>query len=324
MSVNSYFTQTSLNPVGIMWQYIVKNFFQSILIIIGVITVTFSLLYIVPGDPARMLLGQRADVESVEAVREELGLNKPLYVQYFDFLGKAIQGDLGRSYSTNREVVKTILDKLPATALLACSAMFISAVLGVLIGVISSVKPYSFTDNAAMVFALFGISIPQFVFALIMALVFGSILKWFPISGYINQGWEYLILPMVTLSLRPLSIIARVTRSSMMEVMNKDYIRTAKAKGLNKNVVIFKHSLRNALNPVVTTLSASLAATLGGQFFIEYIFNWPGIGLLAVDSILKLDFPMVQGTVLFAAIVFVIINFIVDILYAWLDPKIKL
>ncbi|MCB0722209.1 MAG: ABC transporter permease [Ignavibacteriae bacterium] len=307
-----------------MWQYIVKNFFQSILIIIGVITVTFSLLYIVPGDPARMLLGQRADVESVEAVREELGLNKPLYVQYFNFLEKALHGDLGRSYSTNREVVKTILDKLPATALLACSAMFISAILGVLIGVISSVKPYSFTDNAAMVFALFGISIPQFVFALIMALIFGSILKWFPISGYINQGWQYLILPMVTLALRPLSIIARVTRSSMMEVMNKDYIRTAKAKGLNKNVVIFKHSLRNALNPVVTTLSASLAATLGGQFFIEYIFNWPGIGLLAVDSILKLDFPMVQGTVLFAAIVFVVINFLVDIIYAWLDPKVKL
>ena len=307
-----------------MWQYIVKNFFQSILIIIGVITVTFSLLYIGPGDPARMLLGQRADVESVEAVREELGLNKPLYVQYFNFLEKALHGDLGRSYSTNREVVKTILDKLPATALLACSAMFISAILGVLIGVISSVKPYSFTDNAAMVFALFGISIPQFVFALIMALIFGSILKWFPISGYINQGWQYLILPMVTLALRPLSIIARVTRSSMMEVMNKDYIRTAKAKGLNKNVVIFKHSLRNALNPVVTTLSASLAATLGGQFFIEYIFNWPGIGLLAVDSILKLDFPMVQGTVLFAAIVFVVINFLVDIIYAWLDPKVKL
>ena len=307
-----------------MWQYIVKNFFQSILIIIGVITVTFSLLYIVPGDPARMLLGQRADVESVEAVREELGLNKPLYVQYFNFLEKALHGDLGRSYSTNREVVKTILDKLPATALLACSAMFISAILGVLIGVISSVKPYSFTDNAAMVFAHFGIAIPQFVIALIMALIFGSILKWFPISGYINQGWQYLILPMVTLALRPLSIIARVTRSSMMEVMNKDYIRTAKAKGLNKNVVIFKHSLRNALNPVVTTLSASLAATLGGQFFIEYIFNWPGIGLLAVDSILKLDFPMVQGTVLFAAIVFVVINFLVDIIYAWLDPKVKL
>ena len=257
-------------------------------------------------------------------MREELGLNKPLYIQYINFLGKAVQGDLGRSYSTNREVVRTILDKLPATALLACSAMCISAILGVLIGVISSVKPNSFTDNSAMVFALFGISIPQFVFALMMALVFGSILKWFPISGYINQGWEYLILPMLTLALRPLSIIARVTRSSMMEVMNKDYIRTAKAKGLARNKVIFKHTLRNALNPVVTTLSASLAATLGGQFLIEYIFNWPGIGLLAVDSILKLDFPMVQGTVLFTAIVFVVINFLVDIVYAMLDPKVKL
>ena len=307
-----------------MWTYIAKNFFQSLLIILGVITVTFSLLYIVPGDPARMLLGQRADAGSVEAVREELGLNKPLYVQYFNFLGDAVRGDLGRSYSTNREVVKTILDKLPATALLAVSALIFSSIFGVLIGIISAVRSYSWVDNVSMVFALIGISIPQFVFALIMALVFGSILKWFPISGYINDGFSHLILPMVTLGLRPLAIIARITRSSMLEVMSKDYIRTARSKGLSRNSVIFKHALRNALNPVVTTLSASLAATLGGAFFIEYIFNWPGIGLLAIDSILKLDFPMVQGTVLFTAIVFVVINFFVDIIYAFLDPKIKL
>ncbi|HRE41153.1 MAG TPA: ABC transporter permease [Ignavibacteria bacterium] len=307
-----------------MWVYIVKNFFYSLLIILGVITVTFCLLYIIPGDPARMLLGQRADVKSVEAVRDELGLNKPLYVQYYKFLSKAVQGDLGRSYSTNREVTSTIIQRFPATALLATSALILSTILGVLIGIVSAIKKYSFVDNFSMVFALIGISIPQFVFALLMALIFGAILKWFPISGYITEGWSHLVLPMVTLALRPLAIIARMTRSSMLDVMNQDYVRTAKAKGLSNAKVIFKHTLRNALNPVVTTLSASLAATLGGAFFIEYIFNWPGIGLLAVDSILKLDFPVIQGTVLFSAIIFVVINFLVDIVYAFLDPKVKL
>jgi peptide/nickel transport system permease protein len=271
-----------------------------------------------------MIMGQRADEQTRATIREQLGLDKPIYVQYFNFLGRAVQGDLGRSYATNRIVTKTILEKFPATALLAVSALILSTVLGVLIGIISAVKSYSALDNTAMVFALIGISIPQFVFALFMAFIFGALLKWFPVSGYITQGWDHLILPMVTLALRPLAIIARITRTSMLDVLNQDYIRTAKAKGLSNNKVIFKHTLRNALNPVVTTLSASLAATLGGAFFIEFIFNWPGIGLLAIDSILKLDFPMVQGTVLFSAVVFVIINFFVDIVYTMLDPKVKL
>ncbi|MDZ4712719.1 MAG: ABC transporter permease [bacterium] len=307
-----------------MWTFIVRQLLYSIVIIIGVLTVTFCLLYIIPGDPARMMLGQRADVASVEAVRDELGLNKPIYIQYVKFMTNAFQGDLGRSYATNRDVVKTILEKLPATSLLAFSALLISSILGVLIGIISSVKKYTFTDNAAMIFALFGISFPSFAFGLIMALVFGHLLKWFPISGYINEGAIYLVLPMLTLALRPLAITARITRSSMLDVMNQDYVRTAKSKGLSSYQVIFKHTLRNALNPVVTTISASLAATLGGVFFIEYIFNWPGIGLLAIDAIFKLDFPMIQGTVLFSAIVFVVINFFVDIIYAVLDPKVKL
>jgi peptide/nickel transport system permease protein len=307
-----------------MWTYIIRNLVYSIVIIFGVLTVTFCLLYILPGDPARMMLGQRADVASVEAVREELGLNKPVYMQYVRFMTNAFRGDLGRSYATNRDVVSTILEKLPATALLSFSALFISSFFGVLLGIISAVKKYTATDNLAMIFALFGISIPSFAFGLIMALFFGHILKWFPISGYINEGWQYLVLPMVTLALRPMAITARITRSSMLEVMNQDYVRTAKAKGLSSGKVIFKHTLRNALNPVVTTISASLAATLGGVFFIEYIFNWPGIGLLAVDAIFKLDFPMIQGTVLFSAIVFVVINFFVDIVYAMLDPKVKL
>jgi len=307
-----------------MSAYIIRNLLYSIVIIIGVLTVTFCLLYIIPGDPARMMLGQRADQKSVEDLKEGLGLNKPVYIQYVRFMSNAFKGDLGRSYATNRDVVKTILEKLPATALLSFSALFISSILGVLIGIISAIKKYTVWDNSAMVFALFGISFPSFAFGLIMALVFGHLLKWFPISGYINEGAQYLILPMLTLALRPLAITARITRSSMMDVMNQDYVRTAKAKGLSSGTVIFKHTLRNALNPVITTISASLAATLGGVFFIEYIFNWPGIGLLAIDAIFKLDFPMIQGTVLFSAIVFVVINFFVDIVYALLDPKVKL
>ena len=307
-----------------MLSYIVRKFFYSILILFGVITVTFLLMYVIPGDPARLMLGQRADVASIEAIRKQLGLDDPLYIQYVRFIGKAIQGDLGRSYSSNRDVLKTIVETFPATGILAVSSIILSTIVGVLIGVISAVKPYSLRDNASMLFALFGISFPPFAFGLIMALVFGSWLKLFPISGYLNNGIIYLVMPMITLALRPLAIIARLTRSSMLDVLGQDYVRTARAKGIGYWKVIIKHALRNALNPVVTTISAWLAGLLGGAFFIEYIFNWPGIGLLAINSILSLDFPMIQGTVLFTAVVFIIINMLVDIVYAFLDPKVKL
>ena len=281
-------------------------------------------MYVIPGDPARLMLGQRADIASIEAVRKQLGLDDPLYIQYGRFMVKAVQGDLGRSYSSNRDVLTTIIDTFPATAILAISSLIVSSIIGMLIGVISAVKPYTLRDNLSMLGALFGISFPPFAFGLIMALVFGSILKWLPISGYINNGAQYLVLPMLTLALRPLSIIARLTRSSMLDVLNQDFVRTARAKGVGEWKVIIRHALRNALNPVITTISAWLAALLGGAFFIEYIFNWPGIGLLAINSILSLDFPMIQGTVLFTAVIFIIINMIVDIIYAFLDPKVKL
>lgn len=307
-----------------MLTYIVRKLGYSLLILFGVITVTFALMYVIPGDPARLMLGQRADVASIEAIRKQLGLDDPIYVQYIRFIGKALQGDLGRSYSSNRDVLKTIIETFPATAILAVSSMILSTIIGVLIGVVSAVKPYSFRDNISMLFALFGISFPPFAFGLIMALVFGSLLKWFPISGYLNNGVIYLVLPMLTLALRPLAIIARLTRSSMLDVLGQDYVRTARAKGVSYWKVIIKHALRNALNPVITTISAWLAGLLGGAFFIEYIFNWPGIGLLAINSILSLDFPMIQGTVLFTAVIFIIINMLVDIVYAFLDPKVKL
>lgn len=307
-----------------MLNYALKNIAQAVSILIGVISITFILMFIMPGDPARMMLGQRSDEESVRSIREELGLNKPVYTQYIIFMSKALRGDLGVSYITNRNVSKTILEKLPATAVLGFTAIFISFIIGVLAGVISALKQNSFLDFLSMSVALFGISVPQFVLALLAVFIFSATLGWFPIAGYITDGWNHLILPALALALRPMAITARITRSSMLDVMTKDYIRTARAKGLSEFKVIYKHALRNALNPVITAASSSLAATLGGVFFIEYIFNWPGIGLLAMDSIMKLDFPMIQGTVMFSAVIFVLINLCVDIMYALLDPKVKI
>jgi peptide/nickel transport system permease protein len=307
-----------------MKKYIIYNLFNSVLIVYGVITVTYILTFHIPGDPVKLILGQRADEETVLSVRTELGLNEPVFIQYINYLSKTARLDLGKSYVTNRDVFRTILEKFPATALLAVCAMLIASVFGLLFGIISAVKPYSFYDYASISTALIGISIPQFVLALFMIFIFGSLLNWFPVAGYIDNGIIFLFLPAVSLSLRPMAITARITRTSMTEILSKDYIRTARAKGVNEIKIIIKHVLRNALNPIVTSVSASFASTLGGVFFIEYIFNWPGIGSLAMDSIMKLDFPMIQGTILFSAVLFVVINLVVDIVYAVIDPKVKL
>lgn len=307
-----------------MSKYILKNLLNSLLIIFGVLTVSFILTFLLPGDPAKMILGERADYESLKSVKTDLGLDRPFYVQYFSFLLRVLEGDLGKSYLSNRDVLNTIIEKIPATVLLSFVAILISTILGISIGIISSLKPYSIKDYTVILFSLLGISIPQFVLALVFIYFFGAYLKILPVSGYVDNGWYFIILPAFALAMRPLAITARITRTSMLDELSKDYIRTARAKGITEFKVFIKHALRNALNPIITTLSSSLAATLGGVFFIEYIFNWPGIGSLAMDSILKFDFPMIQGTILFSAIVFVIINFIVDILYAIINPKVKL
>lgn len=306
-----------------MLAFIVKKFLYSILIIFGVMTIIFFVMNLLP-DPARMMQGQRADLSTQAAIRHELGLDLPVWERYVDFMGKAFTGDLGRSYTTNLPVLESILERFKASALLAVSAMAIATILGIAIGILSAVKSYSLIDNLSLVFAMFGISVPSFVMGLLFIIVFGSWLQVLPIAGYVDNGIEYLILPMVTLALRPISIIARVTRSSMLDVLSSDYVRTAKAKGLSTQKVIFRHALRNALNPVVTTVSAWLASLLAGSFFIEYIFSWPGMGWMAVEAIPRSDFPTIQGVVIFAAVLFVAINFLVDIVYAWLDPKVKL
>jgi peptide/nickel transport system permease protein len=317
-----------------MLAFTIRKFIYSVLIILGVMTVIFLVMNLLP-SPARMMQGQRADLATQKSIEHELGLDLPAWQRYLVFMKKTATGDLGRSFSSNLPVTESILERLPATIILTVSAMFIATILGIAIGILSAIKSYSLWDNLSMVFALIGISVPSFVSGILLIIAFGAWLQIFPISGYViqdgspwyqfwNYHWEYLMLPMLTLALRPISIIARVTRSSMLDVLSSDYVRTAKAKGLSRTKVIFRHALRNALNPVVTTISSWLAALLTGAYFIEYIFNWPGVGLLAFDAIPRSDFPTIQGTVIFAAVIFVVVNFLVDILYAKLDPKVKL
>lgn len=311
-----------------MTTYIIRQFIYSIFIIFGVMTVTFVIIRLLPGDPARLILGQRADVQSIAALRKEWKLDQPIWVQYGDFIARTATGDLGRSFSFNRPVMETILDTLPKTAILAVSALVLSTIVGVLIGILSAWKPYTFFDNAAMIFALLGISVPVFVLGSVFVLVFIQKLRLIDSSGYIVEMGQLrlqrLILPMIALAARPLSIFARITRSSMLDALSQDYVRTARAKGVSEKKTVLVHAFRNALNPVVTTVSAWLAATLAGTFFIEQIFGWPGLGLLAYNAVLQLDFPVIQGVVLLTAIIFVIVNFLVDIIYSMLDPKVRL
>lgn len=307
-----------------MLRYVLGRLGYTVLMLLGVVTVSFFLVRAIPGDPARVMLGQRADEATLQALREQYGFNRPLYVQYWRYLERLAVGDLGRSIASNRPVLEIVLDRLPATALLATVAMVIATVLGIALGVLSAVRANTWLDTATMALAQFGISLPSIVMAIFLMVLFGQMLPWFPIAGYVDRGIEYLVLPAVTLGIRPLAIIARVTRASMLEVLGQDYIRTARAKGLPSSRVIAVHALRNALNPVVTTVGTWFAGLLAGAYFVEYIFNWPGIGSAAFDAITKLDYPVIQGTVLFTAAVFVVVNFFSDVLYALLDPRVEL
>lgn len=304
-----------------MINYIIRRLLLTIPTIIGIITITFLLMYVVPGDPVRILMGQRGDPATIALIRKEMGLDDPIMTQYFRFLGNILRGNFGRSYATNREVLPEILSRFPATLKLALASMVIATAIGLGAGIISATKQYSFFDYSSMVTALMGVSAPVFWVGLLLMWIFGYTLGWLPISGY--GGITYLILPAITLGVRPAAYIARMTRSSFLEVLRQDYIRTARAKGLSERRVIYVHALRNTLITVVTILGIEFASLLSGAVLTETIFAWPGIGRLSVDAIIKRDHPMVQGTVLFTAIVFIFANLIVDISYAFLDPRIR-
>lgn len=282
----------------------------------------FWLLYVTPGDPARNVLGPSATEQQVKDLRAELGLDDPFFVQYGRYLkNMVLKGDLGRSYITRVPVVKEIQSRAGATIRLAFLAITFAVILGIPIGIISAVKQYSIFDNITMIFALIGISMPVFWLGLLLIMLFSVRLGWLPASGFDSpRQW---ILPAVALGAQSVSVITRQTRSSMLEVIRQDYIRTAKAKGQEDKVIRKKHALANALIPITTVIGTQFGQLMGGALMTEVIFSIPGIGRLMVDSINKRDMPMVMGCVLFVAITFAFVNLIVDILYTFIDPRVK-
>lgn len=303
-------------------KYIARRIVFLIPVIIGVTFIVFSLMYITPGDPAKIILGESAPEASVQQLREEMGLNKPFVVQYGNYLKNlVVNQDIGNSYVTKRPVLKELADCFPATFKLAALSMIFAILLGIPIGIISAVKQYSWFDSISMIFALIGISMPVFWLGLLLILLFAVKLHLFPASGF--SSLKYMILPAVSLGAQSVAIITRMTRSSMLEVIRQDYIRTVRAKGQKERVVVLKHALRNALIPIITIIGLQFGGLLGGAVLTESIFSIPGIGRLMVDSIKMRDFPVVQGGVLFIAIMFSIVNLLVDLLYAYVDPRIK-
>ncbi|SHG86970.1 ABC transporter permease [Pedobacter caeni] len=350
-----------------MLQYALRKFLYGLAVMAGVVSVVFILFNVLPGDPARMTMGQRSDVQSLEAVRKEFGLDKSRPAQFFLYLNDlsplSIHPDeeesrekyhyvrligigkeaivlkwpyLRRSYQTKREVTSILRETVPNTFILALTAMIFATIIGVFLGVLSAVHKDTWIDKAANSFAILGISAPSFFAGIIIAWLFGFVLSDYtglnmsgslysydPFKGEI-MTWKNLLLPMLTLGLRPLAIIVQLTRSAMLDVLAQDYIRTARAKGLGRNAIIYKHALKNALNPVITAISGWFASLLAGSFFVEYIFGYNGLGRTTVTALEMSDFPVVMGSILFIAFIFVLINILVDVLYAFVDPRVKL
>lgn len=291
-------------------------------VLLGISFVIFTMMYFTPGDPARMLLGERAEEAVVEELREKMGLNEPFLVRYGKYIkGIVTEGDLGISYSTKRPVLEEILDRFPTTLLLATLSITLALIIGIVAGVIAATKQYSIFDNLATGLSLLGVSMPTFWQGLMLIIVFAVWLRVLPASGF--SGPRYWVLPVLAIGPSTASTIMRMTRSSMLEVLRQDYIRTARAKGQTERVVIVKHALKNALIPIITVAGLSFGGLLGGAVMAETIFSIPGLGKMMVDAINARNYPVVQGGVLFVAIVVSLVNLVVDLLYAFIDPRIK-
>jgi peptide/nickel transport system permease protein len=304
-----------------MTRYIFKRIVYGLIVLFGLTIFSFVLIHLVPGDPARLMLGENANQEQVNALRDQLGLNKPLLTQYLDYLSKLCRFDYGNSYKTGRPVLTEILLRLPNTIELASAGMLIAIIVGITTGILAAKYKDRIIDWAAMSLSIFGLSIPSFWLGIMLILIFSVKLGWFPVAN--GTGLKELILPAITLGVLASTVISRITRSVMIEVLSSDYIRTAKAKGLNEWRILIIHAFRNAMIPVVTIVGLQIASLLGGTVIIEQVFSWPGLGSLAINSILARDFPMVQGIVLFIGIIFVTINILVDLLYGLIDPRIR-
>ncbi len=305
-----------------MIAYLLRRLLGAIGVIFGVASITFIIVYLMPGDAARMYAGPRAPEETVQRIRVLWGLDQPLPVQYVRYLGRALQGDLGESTRDKRQVLQAVIERLPATLQLALAGLFVELIVGVPLGILAATRPGSWVDQLATIIALFGISIPQFALGLIALYLFGFVIPIFPLGGYGTP--LHLVLPALVLGVGGTAFYSRVLRNSILEVAGEDYVRTAHAKGLSPRRVLTRHILRNALMPVVTLAGLDLALLLGGVVVIEAVFGWPGIGLQAWTAIRNQDTPMIMGTVLFASVAVVFINLFVDVLYIAIDPRVRL
>ena len=309
-----------------MTDYLIKRLLLVPITLIGILTITFLLLHIVPGDPVAAIVGQHADPETIAAIRADLGLDQPLHVQYFNYLLNVLHGDWGRSFINNQQVLPAIMQRVPNTFSLALAAIVIQIFVGIPFGIISAIKQYSLLDRVVMVTAIAGISAPSFWVGLMCyyQFVYKSDIPMEGFSLSFPENLPFIFIPALVLGIRGIAIIARLTRSSMLEVVRQDYIMTARAKGLTEKVVILKHALRNVMIPVVTYIGMDFAYLMGGAVITETVFNWAGIGLLSVQALRDKDIPMVLGTVLFIATCIVVANLLTDISYAALDPRVKL
>ena len=306
-----------------MTQYIIRRFFQMIPITLGILTLIFSLIHLIPGDPAVQIAGENARPQDIQQVRTELGLDKPLWTQYVSYLTRLAHGDLGRSFRTNEAVSKEIFSRYPATIELAFGSMFIALLVAFPLGMVSAIYRNSWIDNVARVFALVGVSMPSFWFGPLLIIAFAINHEWFPVSGR-DQGLRSLVLPSLTMGLALAAILTRMIRVSVAEELTQLYVTTAVAKGVTRVRAIFRHALKNALIPVITVLALQFGSLLTGAIITETIFSWPGLGRLLIQSINTRDYPQVQASILVIALTYILVNFLSDLMYGVVDPRIKL
>jgi peptide/nickel transport system permease protein len=305
----------------------VKGFFLrrlAILIptVMGAVTLVFFFLHMIPGDPVEVMLGETAQQADKERLREELGLNLPLYVQYGRFIAGTVQGDLGGSYFYRRPVVQVIAERIPATVELALAAFLVAGLIAIPLGIVAALREGTTVDNASVLFSLLGVSVPNFWLGPLLIILFSIKLGWFPVSG--RGGLASLVLPAITLGTALAAILSRMTRASLLERLGEDYLTVARAKGLPEWKVILKHALRNALIPIITVMGLQIGALLSGAIITENVFSWPGIGTLLINAIESRDYPLIQGCVLFITLSYVLVNLLIDLFYGWADPRIRL
>jgi peptide/nickel transport system permease protein len=304
-----------------MLSYLIKRIFSTIPVLIGISLLLFFMLRMLPGDPAQVLAGQMATPEEIENIRHQLGLDRPIYEQYAAYLSRLARLDLGRSARTQNPVLDEIWARLPNTLLLAVVAIGLACILGIPAGIISAVRPYSWIDYVVTISALFGMSMPVFWLGLMLVVVFSIILKWLPAGG--TGSWQHVVLPSITLAAFVVAFIARMTRSTMIETLSQDFTTTARSKGLQERVVVIKHALKNAMIPIITVVGLQFGLLLGGAVLTETVFAWPGLGRLIVDSILARDYPVIQGAILMFGLLYIMVNLVVDMIYALVDPRIR-